>query len=164
MENAALVAWLVTAGGGLIMVAIWIARGGLRQAHDPSQVAGARSGPIDEGAEPERDSGLPLWQVFTHAAMAVTGLIIFLLLITQPDEAPSGYESAPWFALIALAFVAALGVTMVRRWHADRQRLGEARRDPGAPPEQHIPIAVVGLHGLAALVTIVLVALVAIGV
>ncbi|MCI3950300.1 MAG: hypothetical protein K0R11_2234, partial [Acidimicrobiales bacterium] len=31
MDDAALVAWVLTAGGGLTMAAIWLARGGLKQ-------------------------------------------------------------------------------------------------------------------------------------
>jgi hypothetical protein len=52
---------------------------------------------------------------------------------------------------------------MVRRWREDRVRLN-AERAPKAerPPEQRIPAAVVGLHGLLAAVTLVLVFLAAV--
>ena len=31
MEWAALIAWVVTAGGGFVLLAIWLGRGGMRQ-------------------------------------------------------------------------------------------------------------------------------------
>src|ERR1044072_3788134 len=34
MEWAALVAWIATAGGGFVMLAIWLSRGGMNQARE----------------------------------------------------------------------------------------------------------------------------------
>jgi hypothetical protein len=50
-------------------------------------------------------------------------------------------------------------------WYQRRQR-GAVREavDPGTPAEQHFPVAVVGLHGLLAVTTVVLVFLTTIGV
>lgn len=160
MQTATLIAWLVTAGGGLVMAGIWMARGGLRQRLDPAQVPGPGSGPIDEGAHPEQDSRLPMWQVFTHAVLALVGLGVFVLYMVSGEESP-GYGTAPWIALAFLAVVASFGVAMVRKWHSDRKLLGERRRDPDAPAEQAIPMPVVALHGLAAVTTVVLLVLVA---
>ena len=39
MDDAALVAWVLTAGGGLTMAAIWLARGGLRQQDEVLEVS-----------------------------------------------------------------------------------------------------------------------------
>jgi hypothetical protein len=56
-------------------------------------------------------------------------------------------------------------------WYQRRQRGPTARTgvtgEPGSsetPPEQHFPVAIVGLHGLLAVTTVVLVFLTAIGV
>jgi len=34
MEWAALVAWVLTAGGGFVLLTIWLARGGMRQGRE----------------------------------------------------------------------------------------------------------------------------------
>ena len=66
------------------------------------------------------------------------------------------------FALLLL--VAVLGFAMFAIWFQRRQR-GAVREaiDPGTPAEQHFPVAVVGLHGLLAATTLVLVFLAAAG-
>ena len=42
MEWAALIAWVVTAGGGFVLLAIWLSRGGMRQGREPGMVAERR--------------------------------------------------------------------------------------------------------------------------
>jgi hypothetical protein len=34
MEWAALIAWVATAGGGFVLLAIWLSRGGMRQGRE----------------------------------------------------------------------------------------------------------------------------------
>ena len=84
-----------------------------------------------------------------------------------------------WVAFAALVVVAALGWTMFGIWARQRQRgragpadtsapgspaAGSAGSGPNPPPEQHFPVAIVGIHGLAAVTTVVLVFLAAVGV
>jgi manganese efflux pump family protein len=62
--------------------------------------------------------------------------------------------------------VAALGFTMARLWRQERAAAEAATGQPTTelPPEQHFPVPVIGLHGLLALTTLVLVLLTALGV
>jgi hypothetical protein len=65
-----------------------------------------------------------------------------------------------------LLVVAALGFIMARLWRQERAaRVAAAGADrTDLPPEQHFPPALIGVHGLLALTTLVLVLLTALGV
>jgi hypothetical protein len=67
-------------------------------------------------------------------------------------------------AAAGLVVVAALGFTMVGRWRQDRAAVATGEANAARPPEQHFPVAVVYLHGLLAVATLVLVLLTALGV
>lgn len=140
MEWAALIAWVVTAAGGFVLLAIWLSRGGMQQ----SREAGSRIRP-------------PL--ILGHFLLAATGLVIWIIYVATDSDVLA------WIALALLAVVALLGFAMFAIWYQRRQR-GAVREavDPGTPAEQHFPVAVVGLHGLLAVTTVVLVFLTAIGV
>ena len=146
MEWAALIAWIATAGGGFVLLAIWLSRGGMRQ----SQAAGNRIRP-------------PL--ILGHFLLAATGLVIWIIYVATDSDALA------WVAFVLLAVVALLGFTMFGIWYQRRQRGPAAATgvtgEPGSsetPPEQHFPVAIVGLHGLLAVTTVVLVFLTAVGV
>jgi hypothetical protein len=140
MEWAALITWVLTAGGGFVLLAIWFGRGGMRQGREP----GSRIRP-------------PL--ILSHFLLAATGLLIWIIYLATDSDALA------WIALVLLAIVAILGWTMFAIWYQRRQRgrMAEAV-DPGTPAEQHFPVSVVTLHGLLAVTTVVLVFLTAIGV
>jgi hypothetical protein len=140
MEWAALIAWVVTAAGGFVLLAIWLSRGGMQQGREP----GSRIRP-------------PL--ILGHFLLAATGLVIWIIYVATDSDALA------WIALALLAVVALLGFTMFAIWYQRRQRAAVREAvDPGTPAEQHFPVAVVGLHGLLAVTTVVLVFLTAIGV
>jgi flagellar basal body-associated protein FliL len=140
MEWAALIAWVVTAAGGFVLLAIWLSRGGMQQGREP----GSRIKP-------------PL--ILSHFLLAATGLVIWIVFIATNSDALA------WVALAILAVVALLGFTMFAIWFQRRQRSAVAETvDPGTPAEQHFPVPVVALHGLLAVTTVVLVFLTAIGV
>ena len=128
MSIAALITWLVTAAGGFIMLGVWISRGG----HRPD--SGTRLAP-----------GL----VFTHFALAVAGLVLWIVYLVAHKTALA------WVAFVLLLPVALLGFTMLARWIPAR-RTGTA--------ESRFPVPVVVGHGLFAATTIVLVLLTALGV
>ena len=69
-------------------------------------------------------------------------------------------------AFAILVVVAALGFTMARLWRQERAaRAAAAGADQAdRPPEQHFPVPLIGLHGLLALTTLVLVLLTALGI
>jgi hypothetical protein len=140
MEWAALIAWVVTAGGGFVLLSIWLGRGGMRQGREP----GTRIRP-------------PL--ILSHFGLAATGLVIWIIYLATDSDALA------WIAFVILAVVAVLGWTMFAIWWQRRQR-GAVREavDPGTPAEQHFPASIVTLHGLLAVTTVVLVFLTAIGV
>ncbi len=147
MGIAALITWVLTAAGGFFLLATWIAKGGAR---------GGRPG----------STRFPPAVIFGHFLLAAAGLIVWIIyLITDTD-------ALAWTAFIILVPVALLGFAMLIRWIPTyRARAVAATGGPGAdtapgrgPAERHFPLAVVGGHGLLAVITLVLVLLTALGV
>jgi manganese efflux pump family protein len=141
MEWAALITWVLTAGGGFVLLSIWLARGGMQQ----QAAAGNRIRP-------------PL--IMSHFLLAATGLVLWIIYVITDSDALA------WIAFVILAVVAVLGFTMFGIWLRRRQgrTTGDVAVTPDTPPEQHFPVSIVGLHGLLAATTLVLVFLTAIGV
>jgi manganese efflux pump family protein len=140
MGVAALITWIITALGGFVLLGTWISRGGMRP---------------DDGAA----SRFPPALILGHFLLAATGLVVWIIYLLADAEALT------WVALVILLVVAALGLTMVTRWRRDRAVVATAGApSPARPPEQHFPVAVVYLHGLLAVITLVLVLLTALGV
>jgi hypothetical protein len=141
MKWAALIAWVVTAGGGFVLLSIWLARGGMRQRGEST----ARIRP-------------PL--IMSHFLLAAAGLVLWIIYLIDDKE------TLAWIAFAALLVVATLGFTMFAIWLRRRQARGAIPEalTPSTPAEQHFPVAIVGLHGLLAATTLVLVLLTAVGV
>jgi hypothetical protein len=141
MEWAALITWVLTAGGGFVLLSIWLRRGGMRQQH--------------EGGNQIRP---PL--ILSHFLLAATGLVIWIIYIAADSEALA------WVAFVILAIVALLGWTMFAIWARRRQSRAAAAETaaPGIPAEQHFPVSIVTLHGILAVTTVVLVLLAALDV
>ena len=140
MKWAALITWVLTAGGGFVLLAIWLARGGMRQGREP----GARIRPA---------------LILSHFTLAAIGLLLWIIFLASDSDALA------WIALVLLGIVAILGWTMFAIWYQRRQRGRVAEAvDPGTPAEQHFPVPIVALHGLLAITTVVLVFLTAVGV
>jgi hypothetical protein len=138
MKWAALITWVLTAGGGFVLLSIWLARGGMRQPPE----AGNRIRP-------------PL--IMSHFLLAAGGLVLWIIFLFNHEDVLA------WIAFVALLVVALLGFAMfaiwVRRRQARTATAGGTTAD--APAEQHFPVAIVGLHGLLAATTLVLVLLTA---
>lgn len=148
MEIAALVAWVVTALGGFVLLGTWIQRGGLRQ---------QRSG----------TSRLPAPLVFSHFLLAATGLVVWIIYVISDTDALA------WVAVALLVVIAVLGFTMFARWLPVKRGAAPTRRatnleaidaDHDVPAENHLPVPVVAAHGILAVATVVLVLLAALGV
>jgi hypothetical protein len=145
MEWAALISWVVTAGGGFVLLAIWLARGGMQQQGE----GGNRIRP-------------PL--ILSHFLLAATGLVVWVIYLVTDSDALA------WIALVILAVVALLGWMMFFVWLRRRRAAPVEAGTPAAgsaltmPAEQHFPVPVVALHGVLAVTTVVLVFLTAIGV
>jgi manganese efflux pump family protein len=168
MDNAALVVWLLTAGGGLTMAAIWLTKGGLQQPDEVLELsypAVAEATDVARPSQASRRSRLPVWMIGTHGSLAALGLLLWIFYVGHEGEEGTGIGALPPLVVAILLLVASLGVLMVRRWRAERSRL-DAEEVPKAEraPEQRFPAAVVALHGLLAVVTLALVFLTAVGV
>jgi hypothetical protein len=140
MEWAALIAWLLTAAGGFVLLLVWVSRGGMRQ------------------SEPGRRIRPPL--ILSHFLLAATGLVLWIVYVASDTDALA------WIAFAILVVVALLGWTMFAIWYRRRQGREAVvdRAAQGQPAEQHFPVPVVALHGLLAVTTVVLVFLAAVGV
>jgi hypothetical protein len=179
MPVVAFITWIVTAMGGLYLLAIWLIE------YDPDFQRAAAT-------------RLPVPVVSGHVLFAVGGLVIWLMYLIT-DEAVFAWATAG-----VLAFVATFGLTMAVRWigvyrasplrspapaltglqpgrvevrdaWTPRQALA-ASSIPGVasdqvrpgelavPPERHFPVSVVIGHGVFAVATIVLVVLTLLGV
>jgi hypothetical protein len=147
MDLAGLIAWLVTALGGFVLLARYVGSGGIAQ---------QRTGATD----------FPAGVVFGHFGLAVVGLVVWILYLATDTTALA------WVALVLLAGIAALGFTMFARWVRPGTR-SVATATAGAPggagaatvpAERALPSPVVYLHGLLAVTTVVLVLLATLGV
>jgi hypothetical protein len=142
MEWAALIAWVATAGGGFVLLATWLSRGGMQQGREP----GTKIRP-------------PL--ILSHFGLAATGLVLWIIYLASDSD------TLAWIAFVILAIVAVLGWTMFAIWYQRRQRepqVAGASAGGERPAEQHFPVSIVTLHGVLAVTTVVLVFLTAIGV
>lgn len=141
MKWAALITWVLTAGGGFVLLTIWLARGGMQQQRE----AGNRIRP-------------PL--IMSHFLLAAAGLVLWIIYLVADKKALA------WIAFVLLLIVASLGFTMFAIWLGRRRGRGAVAEavSPTTPAEQHFPVPIVGLHGLLAATTLVLVLLTAIGV
>lgn len=144
MKWAALILWLVTAGGGFFMLGLWLRHGGMAQQTEPGQ----RIRP-------------PL--IFSHFGLAAAGLVVWIVYLG------TGTHALRWIAFAALVPVALLGFAMLAIWLQRRQAVaatlgvsaGSASR---VPAEQSFPVPVVLAHGALAVATLILVVLTAAGV
>lgn len=157
MRYIALIAWFVTALGGLYMLAVWL---------------------IENDATNQRNSAsrLPLPVIVAHMTLAVSGLVVWVvyLLLDRPALA--------WAALCLLGAIALLGFTMFARWIPVYRTTGAVPEpapvpvgvgvEPApavevireGPPEGAFPLFIVVAHGMLAVSTVVLVLLSALGV
>jgi hypothetical protein len=141
MTIAALIAWILTAGGGSFLLATWIRNGG------------QRSG----------TSRFPPALIFGHFTLAAFGLVLWIIYVATDTSALA------WIAFVLLVVVALLGFTMFLRWLPTYRgqtggNAGSTAQPSGALAERHFPVAVVAGHGALAVTTVVLVLLAALGV
>lgn len=178
MPVLALFTWIITALGGLFLLAIWLIE------YDPEFQRAAAT-------------RLPIPVISGHVLCAVSGLAVWILYLVTDDD------SFAWATVVLLGAVAVLGLTMAVRWLGVYRsstlpgrtvRLSSAAAGsaeaPGdawtqvqgwpasgggyaatttateitVPPERHFPVTVVIAHGVFALTTIVLVVLTVLGV
>lgn len=134
MSVAALITWVLTAGGGFVLLVLWLKNGGMAQ---------REKGRIRPAI------------ILTHFALAAAGLVLWIIYVANDST------TVAWVAFGLLVVVALIGFTMLGIWLSQR-RGGAVAPSPAA--EQRFPVAIVGLHGLLAATTLVLVFLAAAGV
>jgi len=157
MRFIALIAWFVTALGGLYMLAVWLIENDVTDQRNPA-------------------SRLPLPVIVAHMTLAVSGLVVWVIYLLLDRAALA------WAALGILGGIALLGFTMFARWipvYRATDVMPEPVRVPvGAdpepaqapmiiqdgPPEGNFPLFIVVAHGTFAVSTVVLVLLSALGI
>jgi hypothetical protein len=158
MRYLALIAWFVTALGGLYMLAVWL---------------------IENDATDQRSSSsrLPLPVIVAHMTLAVSGLVVWVAYLLLDRQALA------WTAVCILGGIALLGFTMFARWIPVYRTAGVVAEpvpvssggvaaEPAQPlqvarnrpPEGNFPLFIVVAHGAFAVSTVVLVLLSALGV
>jgi hypothetical protein len=141
MEWAALITWVLTAGGGFFMLGLWLKHGGMQQSDRPgARIRSAR--------------------ILSHFALAAIGLVLWIVYLASDSEALA------WVAFALLLVVALLGFSMLAIWLGQRRHSAPdaPASDAAGAAEQRFPVPVVALHGLLAATTLVLVLLTAAGV
>jgi hypothetical protein len=150
MPVLALITWIITALGGLYLLAIWLIE------YDPDFQRAAAT-------------RLPVPVISGHVLFALGGLALWLMyLITDKDV-------FAWGTIAVLAFVATFGLTMAVRWigvyragpvqdSASAMPMSQGSAALTVPPERHFPVSVVIGHGIFAAATIILVVLTILGV
>jgi hypothetical protein len=134
MSVAALVTWVLTAGGGFVLLVLWLKNGGMAQ---------REKGRIRPAI------------ILTHFALAAAGLVLWIVYVANDST------TVAWVAFGLLVVVALIGFTMLGIWLSQRRG---AAAVPSPAAEQRFPVAIVGLHGLLAATTLVLVFLAAAGI
>lgn len=95
MNWAALVTWVLTAGGGFVLLLIWLKNGGMAQ---------SSSGRIR-----------PL-VILTHFALAAAGLVLWIVYVVGNSS------TIAWIAFALLLVVALIGFAMLGLWLAQRSK------------------------------------------
>jgi hypothetical protein len=136
MDVAALIAWLLTAAGGFVLLGTWIAKGG----HRP------------DAARPSR---FPPGLVFGHFLLAALGLVLWIVYVAADSD------GLTWVAFAVVAVAALLGFALLSRWLPQVRDRTAPSGDATATAEAQFPVPVVVVHGLLAATTLVLVLLAA---
>src|ERR671936_2941006 len=97
MKWAALVTWVLTAGGGFLLLGLWLRHGGMQQSDQPGALIRAA-------------------RVLSHFALAATGLVLWIIYVATDSEALA------WIAFAVLLVVATLGFSMLAIWIGQRRR------------------------------------------
>lgn len=95
MQWAALITWILTAGGGFVMLMIWLKNGGM------SQHEGGRIRPA---------------VILGHFTLAATGLVLWIVYVATSTSAIA------WIAFALLLVVALIGFAMFGVWLSQRKR------------------------------------------
>jgi hypothetical protein len=131
MEIAALIAWLITAGGGFVLLGTWLARGGARASRFPPAL------------------------IFGHFLLAAIGLVVWIIYVINDSD------GLAWAAFVILLPVALLGFAMFARWLGGRSAAGgtDATATPAEQSFPVVVVIAHGLLAVTTLVLVLLTAL-----
>lgn len=129
MNIAALILWLITAGGGFVLLAKWLTGG---------------------GAKADSTTRLPAPVVFGHFLIAVVGLVLWIVYLVADIDALA------WVSLTLLVVLALTGFGMVARWLPTRTHDGQ--NPPPEKSFPLAVVGAHGLLAVATLVTVLLTA------
>ena len=131
MNIAALILWVITAGGGFVLLAKWLTGGG------------AKSGSTTR---------LPAPVVFAHFLVAAVGLVLWIIYLASDADALA------WVSLALLVLLALTGFGMVARWLPS---LSHDAGEDNPPEKSFplAVVGAHGLFAVATLVTVLLTAI-----
>jgi hypothetical protein len=129
LRPVAFAAWLLTALAGFVLFATWIAGGGARA----------------------RDGRFSPTLVYSHLGAAAIGLLAWIVHLV------SGSSAAAWTSVVVLVPLLALGLVLLSAWLDGRSGAAPGGDAAARPAEQWFPLSVVVLHGVGAVLTVVLV-------
>jgi len=101
MQWAALVVWVLTAGGGLVLATQWVRRDG-----------------------PQQEVGIRTARLASHVVLAVTGLALWIAYVVTDNDVLG------WIAVAILVAVAAIGFSMLAIWLRGHSSRGEPTEMP----------------------------------
>lgn len=107
MQWAALVIWILTAGGGIVLATQWVRRDGLRQ-----------------------EVGIRTLRLAAHVVLAVSGLALWIAYVASEEDVLA------WIAVSLLVAVAVLGFSMFAIWfrgHSSRREPTEMPAETAFP-------------------------------
>ena len=161
MATAAFAAWVLTAFGGFLLALTWISHGGLRQERtlEEASIRGGAQSPLTADRREQRNG---LWStlVFGHGALALVGLAGWGGYVLNGEN-----RAGAVIVGLLLVPVVALGGTMFARWLRGGRTGGEVGPEvPEKPADQHLSPALVYIHGISAVLTVVLVVAAAIAI
>src|SRR5438477_13199792 len=106
MDWAALITWVLTAGGGFVLLTIWLKNGGMAQ---------KESGRIRPAV------------ILSHFALAATGLVLWIVYVASDSS------TVAWIAFALLLVVALIGFGMFGMWVSQRSRRETATAEQRFP-------------------------------
>jgi hypothetical protein len=107
---AALITWILTAGGGFVLLGTWLKHGGMQQRER------GRIGPV---------------LILAHGQLAAAGLVVWIVYLAVDKTVLA------WIAFVLLLVVALFGFTMFGMWASGRRRPTETA---GAEQRFPVPI------------------------
>ena len=153
MVTVAFAAWALTVLGGVTLAFSWISHGGMRQERQLQDASVRAGGQYPRTADRrEQWHGLSSTMIFSHGGLALVGLAAWAAYVI-----PGQNRAAAPISALFLVPVVALGLTMFQRWRKDAEGGDVGPEVREAPADRHLSPTLVYIHGLSALVTVVLV-------